>query len=184
MSGMFTLGALNAVAAQDSPDLLGEPVARAVSVLGLGSALGVVAIDASLSDTSATRDAYGVPEEALANCIVVVGSRQGVERVAACVVLADSRADVNGVVRKRLDVRKATFLAMDEAVRRTGMEYGGITPVGLPDGWPIPVDSRVASAPLVVVGSGVRGSKILVPGPVLAALPGAEVVDGLGRRSA
>lgn len=76
MSDLFVLGSLNAVAAQDSPDLLGEPVARAVVALGLGSALGVAAIDASLSDTSATRDAYAIPEEALANCIVVVGSRQ------------------------------------------------------------------------------------------------------------
>lgn len=181
---MFALGSLNAVAAQKKPDLLAEPVAHAVGALGLGCALGVVAIDASLSDTSATRDAYGVPDHALANCIVVAGSRHGVERIAACVVLADSRADVNGVVRRRLDVRKATFLAMDEAVRRTGMEYGGITPIGLPDGWPILVDSRVAAAALVVVGSGIRGSKILVPGRVLAALPGAEVVGGLGRPTA
>ena len=110
-----------------------------------------------------------------------VGARQGVERVAACVVLADTRADVNGVVRRRLDVRKATFLAMDEAVSRTGMEYGGITPLGLPSGWPILVDARAAAAPLVVVGSGVRRSKLLVPGDVLASLPGAEVVEALGR---
>ncbi|MGH3158000.1 MAG: YbaK/EbsC family protein, partial [Streptosporangiaceae bacterium] len=61
------------------------------------------------------------------------------------------------------------------------MEYGGITPVGLPAGWPVLVDAAVAAAPRVVIGSGVRRSKLTVPGLVLARLPGAEVVDGLGR---
>ena len=33
---------------------------------------------------------------------------------------------------------------MDTAVALTGMEYGGITPVGLPTDWPILVDQNVA----------------------------------------
>jgi hypothetical protein len=49
-------------------------------------------------------------------------------------VLATDRADVNRTVRKHLDVRKISFASMDEAVSRTGMEYGGITPIGLPRG--------------------------------------------------
>jgi len=60
------------------------------------------------------------------------------------------------------------------------MEYGGITPIGLPPAWPILVDAVVAAAPLVVIGSGVRHSKIVLPGAALAGLPGAQVVDGLG----
>jgi prolyl-tRNA editing enzyme YbaK/EbsC (Cys-tRNA(Pro) deacylase) len=96
-------------------------------------------------------------------------------------VLATARADVNGVVRRRLDVRKASFAPMDDAVARTGMAYGGITPFGLPAGWPLLIDAAVAAAPELIVGSGVRTSKLLVPGDVLAKLPGAEVVDGLGR---
>jgi hypothetical protein len=60
------------------------------------------------------------------------------------------------------------------------MAYGGITPVGLPAGLPILVDTAVAAADLVVVGSGTRGSKLAVAGSVLAALPGAEVLQGLG----
>jgi prolyl-tRNA editing enzyme YbaK/EbsC (Cys-tRNA(Pro) deacylase) len=103
------------------------------------------------------------------------------QRVAACLVLATTRADVNNVVRKRLDVRKASFLAMEEAVVATGMEYGGITPIGLPDDWPVLVDASVVDIPYVIVGSGVRRSKIAIPGKALAALPSAEVVEGLGR---
>jgi prolyl-tRNA editing enzyme YbaK/EbsC (Cys-tRNA(Pro) deacylase) len=70
---------------------------------------------------------------------------------------------------------------MDDAVRATGMEYGGITPVGLPAGWSLLVDAAVVATDVVVVGSGVRRSKLVLPGAALAALPGAEVVEGLGR---
>jgi prolyl-tRNA editing enzyme YbaK/EbsC (Cys-tRNA(Pro) deacylase) len=91
-----------------------------------------------------------------------------------------TRAEVNGVGRRRLDVRKASFLPMDDAVAKTGMEYGGITPLGLPESWPILVDPAVAALPYAVIGSGLRRSKIAVPGTQLAAWPGAEVVDGLG----
>ena len=96
-------------------------------------------------------------------------------------ILATTRADVNGVVRRSLDVRKASFAPVDVAVAETGMEYGGITPIGLPDGWPIFVDAAAAAAERVVIGSGVRRSKLVVAGSLLAALPGATVIEGLGR---
>jgi len=85
------------------------------------------------------------------------------------------------MVRRHLDVRKCSFAPMDEAVALTGMEYGGITPIGLPADWPILVDARVAATPHVIIGSGVRHSKIAVAGPALGALPGAEVIEGLAR---
>jgi prolyl-tRNA editing enzyme YbaK/EbsC (Cys-tRNA(Pro) deacylase) len=69
---------------------------------------------------------------------------------------------------------------MERAVTLTGMEYGGITPVGLPPDWPLLVDGRVAAQAMVVIGSGVRRSKILVPGELLGRLPAANVIDGLG----
>jgi prolyl-tRNA editing enzyme YbaK/EbsC (Cys-tRNA(Pro) deacylase) len=96
------------------------------------------------------------------------------------VVLASTRADVNGLVRRYLDVRKASFLPMERAVTLTGMEYGGITPIGLPADWPLLVDRRVSAQAIVVIGSGVRRSKILVPGELLGGLPAANVIDGLG----
>lgn len=179
-AGVFTLGRLVTVPASDRPDLLAEPVLRALTDAGLLDEVGVVAIDPALSDTAATQGAFGLEADTLANCVVVAGKREGEERIAACVVLATTRADVNGAVRRRLDVRKSSFLAMDRAVAESGMEYGGITPIGLPGGWPVLIDARVAQAPAVIVGSGIRASKIIVPGAVLAALPGAEVVEGLG----
>lgn len=177
--GNFTLGTLSTVPASERPDLLGAPVRATLESLGLLDAVGVVEIDPSVSDTAASEAEFGLSKDTLANCVIVAGKREGEERVAACVVLSSTRADVNTTVKRLIDVRKASFLPMDAAVERTGMEYGGITPIGLPEGWPVFVDARVAAADVVIVGSGIRASKILVPGSVLASLPGVTVVEGL-----
>jgi len=163
----------------ERPDLLGAPVAAALSALT--GPVWVAVIDEPLADTAEFSAAYDVPLEASANCVVVAGRRESDLRTAACLVLATTRADVNGLVRRRLDVRKASFLPMDQAVESTGMEFGGITPFGLPGGGPVLVEAAVVAAGPVVVGSGLRRSKLVVPGEALAALPTAEVVEGLGR---
>jgi prolyl-tRNA editing enzyme YbaK/EbsC (Cys-tRNA(Pro) deacylase) len=178
------IGKLDAMPALGRPDLLAPAVAAALAALDGKlpvDAVGVAEIDPGLADTAAFCERYGVPLDESANCVVVAGRREGETRFAACVVLATTRADVNGVVRRQLDVRKASFAATDVAVAQTGMEYGGITPIGLPPGWPLFVDAAVAAGPRVVVGSGVRRSKLTLPGAALAQLPGAVVVAGLAR---
>ena len=172
------IGRLETKPAREHPELLAPSVA---AVLEAGDVAGaeVVQIDPALADTAKLAEAYDVPMELAANCVIVTGRRGGQERHAACVVLAHTRADVNNVVRRRLDARKASFASTEFATEATGMEYGGITPVGLPEGWPVLVDTRVAESAHVVIGSGVRGSKLVVPGKALADLPGAEVVEGL-----
>jgi len=172
------LGRLETVAAARRPDLLAAPVAAALSHLPTAE---VAEIDPALADTAALCAAYDLPLGTAANCVVVTGRRGDVVRHAACVVLATTRADVNGLVRRRLDARKASFASTDFAVEVSGMEYGGITPIGLPVDWLLLIDAAVASTPIVVVGSGLRRSKLVVPGAALADLPHAEVVDGLGR---
>jgi prolyl-tRNA editing enzyme YbaK/EbsC (Cys-tRNA(Pro) deacylase) len=162
----------------DRPDLLARSVAPAVAA-DPSLDVRVAEIDPGLADTAAFCERYQVALDVSANCVVVAGRRGGDTRYAACVVLATTRADVNGMVRRRLDARKASFAPMDDAVTLTGMEYGGITPLGLPGGWLLLVDAAVAATASVVVGSGVRRSKIVLPGAALARLPGAEVVDGL-----
>lgn len=161
-------------------DLVAGPVAAtAFGIDTLADALSVAAIDPSLADTAAFCERYGVGLDESANCVVIAGRRAESTRYAACLVLATTRADVNGVVRRRLDARKASFAPMAVAVELSGMEYGGITPIGLPPDWPVLVDAAVAAADRVVIGSGLRRSKLALPGSVLAALPGAEVVEGL-----
>jgi prolyl-tRNA editing enzyme YbaK/EbsC (Cys-tRNA(Pro) deacylase) len=178
---VLSLGSLISVAASEQPELLAQPTMAALIATGQLDSVGVAAIDPAISDTAATQEAFGLDANQLANCVIVSGKREGIEKIAACVILASTRADINSVLKKLLDVRKASFLAMDRAVELSGMEYGGITPIGLPAEWPIFIDSRVAGSELVVVGSGIRASKILVPGAILAGLPGAQVIENLAR---
>ena len=180
----MTIGSQPAVPALDRPDLLAPPVAAALAQLtGTLSVreIGVAEIDPALADTAAFCEKYGVAPGESANCVVVAGRRDGQTRMAACMIFATTRADVNGLVKRELDVRKASFAAMDTAVALTGMEYGGITPIGLPADWPVFVDEAVARSGRVVIGSGVRRSKLTLPGATLASLPGAVVLNGLGR---
>ena len=173
------MGTLKTEPARQRPDLLAAPVLAAVEALATDDVL-VAPIDPGLADTAAFCEAYEVGPDVSANCVVVSGKREGALRYAACMVLATTRADVNGVVRRQLDIRKASFAPMDTAVAETGMEYGGITPIGLPESWPILVDARIVTIPYVIIGSGVRHSKIALPGELLARLPGARTVEGLG----
>jgi prolyl-tRNA editing enzyme YbaK/EbsC (Cys-tRNA(Pro) deacylase) len=172
---------LDSLPAREHLDLVAAPVATALTGWARTDEVAVVEIDPDLADTAALTEAYALPLEASVNCVLVAGSRGGEERIAACLVAADTRADVNTVVRKLLDVRKASFLPMDRAVAESGMEYGGITPIGLPAAWRVLVDAAVLTVPAAMIGSGVRRSKIILPGSALGDLPGAEVVVGLGR---
>lgn len=155
------------------PELLAEPVRKAIESIPAQ----VAPIDPGLADTAAFCAEYDVQLAESANCVIVHGKRAGESTYAAVLVLATHRADVNGVIRKHLGVRKISFAAQDDAVGSTGMEYGGITPVGLPAEWPILVDSAVAAAGPVVIGSGLRASKLLVDGADLTKLPSAEILD-------
>ncbi len=175
-----TLGSLVSLPALDRPDLLAPSVHRALYDWVLGGEVAVVEIDPALADTQALTEAYDLPLDASANCVVVAGRRGGEERVAACVVTADTRADVNNLVKRRLDVRKASFLSMERAVAETSMEYGGITPIGLPVGWRLLVDASVAEIDVAIIGSGVRRSKLLLSGAHLATYPAVELTPGLG----
>ncbi|MBD2831034.1 YbaK/EbsC family protein [[Kitasatospora] papulosa] len=170
--------------AADRLDLLTPPVAKAIAAGWGGTpAESVVFVDTApeIADTAAFVEHHGPGLlDASANCVVVAGKRGGDTTLAACVVLSRTRVDVNGAVRKHLGTRKASFAPMDIAVGETGMEYGGITPIGLPAAWPLLVDPAVADTEWVLIGSGRRRGKLIVPGKALAALPGAVLLEGLG----
>ncbi|RBQ14311.1 hypothetical protein DP939_41605 [Spongiactinospora rosea] len=167
-------GNLSWASAAERPEWLAGPVAPVAA--GLGDRVRVAEIDPEVADTAAFCERYDVGMDESANCVIVAAKRGGELRYAACLVLATMRADVNGVVRRHLEARKASFAPQADAVRLTGMEYGGITPLGLPDDWPVLVDEAVAAHPDVVIGSGLRRSKIAIPGAVLAELKTAEVL--------
>ncbi len=156
-----------------------DPVIESLELLG--SEYEIVACDPDLADTAKFCEAYGYSPDESANAILVVG--KSAERpVACCLVLASTRLDVNGTVRRRLGTRKASFAGAEETVERSGgMQIGGVTPFGLPDDVPVWIDAAVMSCERVIVGGGGRDRKILCPPSTLASLPTAEVVDQLAR---
>ncbi|HZR50621.1 MAG TPA: YbaK/EbsC family protein [Streptosporangiaceae bacterium] len=166
--------------ALDQPQLLAAAVRAALSAWPAAGEVLVAEIDPALADTAAFCERYGVSLEESANCVVIAARRGPDTTYAACMVAATTRADVNGLVRRHLGARKASFAPVADVTEATSMEYGGITPVGLPAGWPVLVDAEVAKTESVVIGSGIRGSKLRLPGRLLAELPGAQVLDGLG----
>ncbi|MFF4304726.1 YbaK/EbsC family protein [Streptomyces sp. NPDC001601] len=173
-----------AVPAPDCLDELTAPVADAVRHwTGAVPADRIVYVetDPQWADTAVFVEHYGHDLlDKSANCVVVAGKRGGETTLAACLVLSTTKVDVNGVVRRQLGARKASFASTDTATGATGMEYGGITPIGLPRDWPLLVDPAVVDLPYVLVGSGRRRGKLLVPGKAFAELPGAVVLAGLG----
>jgi prolyl-tRNA editing enzyme YbaK/EbsC (Cys-tRNA(Pro) deacylase) len=184
MLGPTTIGNLRAEPVGARPDLVAPAVVTALAAGRAGGSAGELAvaeIDPQLADTAAFCERYGVEPAESANCVILAARRAGRSWFAACVVLATTRADVNGLAKKHLGASKISFAAMDAAIAATGMEYGGITPVGLPEDWPVLIDAAVAAAERVVIGSGLRRSKIVLPGAALARLPGVVVLDGLGR---
>ncbi|MFD9816113.1 YbaK/EbsC family protein [Streptomyces sp. NPDC059080] len=169
--------------AVDCLDLLAPPVAAALRAWS-GSVpveeVRYVDTAPAIADTAVLVAHHGdwLLEQS-ANCVVVAGKRGGVTTLAACLVLSHTRVDVNGAVRRQLGARKASFAAMETAVGDSGMEYGGITPIGLPAEWPLLVDAAVVDTPYALIGSGSRRGKLIVPGKALAELPHATVLDGL-----
>ena len=140
------------------------------------------ACDPALADTAAFCAAYGFAPEDSANTILVIGKAEP-PRHAACVVLAPDRLDVNRTVRDRLGTRKASFAPSESTREITGMEIGGVTVFGLPAALPIWIDARVMTRERVVLGGGSRSWKIVLAPAGLLALPGVEVVEGLGKGS-
>jgi prolyl-tRNA editing enzyme YbaK/EbsC (Cys-tRNA(Pro) deacylase) len=153
-----------------------DPVLSQLDQLGLDYE--VVPCDPELADTAAFCEAYGYSPEDSANAIVVVG-KSDPPVFAMCLVLADSRLDVNKVVRKRLGTRKASFASADQTMELTGMQIGGVTPFGSRTALDLWIDSRVMDRDRLIIGGGSRDRKLLVPGETLTGHPGAEVVTGL-----
>jgi prolyl-tRNA editing enzyme YbaK/EbsC (Cys-tRNA(Pro) deacylase) len=178
---MNPFGTLTNIPVIDHLNLVAEPTAAFLrNSPRLGEACGVTEIDPAMSDTAAFCEKYQIGPEQCANCVVVKATRGDKVWYAACMILGNDRADVNGLARRHLGARKVSFAPMEEAVALTGMEYGGITPVGLPADWPILVDGAVAASERVIIGSGIRKSKLVIFGKILPSLPGAVILEGLG----
>jgi prolyl-tRNA editing enzyme YbaK/EbsC (Cys-tRNA(Pro) deacylase) len=130
------------------------------------------------ADTAVFSEVFGIPFEASVNTILVASKKEP-KSYAACLVLANTRLDVNRTVRKEMGVRKCSFASFEETEAVTGMLSGGVTPFDLPDEIPILIDARIVGEDVMWLGGGSRSLKVGVKADDLARLPNARVVEGL-----
>ena len=144
----------------------------------LGVAYERIEIDPEYADTAAFCEHYDYPLERSANAIVVA-TKRGEKRYAACLALATTRLDVNHTVRRLMDGKRLSFASSHDAIAVTGMEIGGVTPLNLPDDLPLFVDRAVMDLDWIIVGSGSRNSKIKLSPAIFEKIPSASIIDGL-----
>lgn len=176
------IGALTFQSAKKNSHLLAEPVRKALEqwdgIFSVDEIL-VTEIDPEFSDSNAFCKKYGIAQSEVANCLIVEAKRGGILRYAACLVPVNTRANINSVVRKYLNARQVSFAPKDYAVNASGMEYGSITIFGLPADWQLLIDESLTYAQHLIIGGGLRKSKLLVPGKILKDMPNAAVLSGL-----
>ena len=154
-------------------------VARIETVLeSSGVEYEIFPCDPELADTAVFCERYGYPLSLSANTILVK-AKTGGERYVVCVVLADTRLDVNRTVRKRLGARRVSFASAGETRAVTGMEIGGVTPIALPDEIEVWIDARIMTCEWIILGGGDRSHKIKVAPALFERMPSATVVEGL-----
>lgn len=175
-------GALLFESAASRPDLLAPAVTSVVRAWRgpfPSEEFTVAVIDPVHADPAAFCARYGIDPAHYADCRVVAARRAGREHLAACVVPANGRLDLAGAVRRHFGAREVVPAEAETVHRESGMEPGSVTPIGLPGMWRVLVAPALLDLAWVLAGSGVRRSKLRIPGTVLAALPGSAIVAGL-----
>lgn len=165
--------------AMDRLDLVSPSVANFLRSWNSATSLSellVAEIDPNYAGSTAFCEHYNVPLNEGVNCVIVEAIRGDKRTLAACVAPVDCRIDFNGIVRKILDARKVSFASIDEVLKKTNMEYGSVTPLGLPSNWPILLDERIINSSRIIIGSGLVNTKLCIPGQMLAELPNVIIV--------
>ena len=138
----------------------------------------VMDCDPELADTEVFCREYDINLEDSVNAIVVK-TKTGKLKYAACALLATTRLDINKTIRIKLGARKVSFADIDETAKLTKMNIGGVTPLTLPNILPLWVDSKVMQRNSIVVGGGNRSSKIKVSPKIFNYTLNTEIVEGL-----
>ena len=170
------IGKLHFKPINESFDLVAYPIKESIQGTNLAASLYVAKINPDLADTASFCKEYEVDLMIATNCLIIEATRADRTWYAACLILATDMADINGIIRKRLNARKTSFAPIDTALKFTHMEYGGITPLGLPKDWLILIDVAVMKHDVVVIGGGIRGSKIAINTTAFSLLPHSTIL--------
>ena len=140
----------------------------------------IIDCESNLADTNIFCKKYDIDFEDAANTIMVK-SKTGELKYAACVLLATTKLDTNKTIRKKLSTHKVSFANIEESEKLTSMQIGGVTPIKLPKNLPLWVDSRMKQRKIIVIGGGNRTSKIKISPNIFNHTPNTEIVVGLAK---
>ena len=153
---------------------LDPAVARAIESHGITCE--VLPCNPEWADTEVFCANYNIPRDRAANTILVA-SKSEPKQYSACLVLANTKLDVNHAVSRLMGIKRLSFASAEETLAVTGQAIGGVTIFGLPETIPVYVDSRVMAAEYVIVGGGNRSTKIKLPPADLHRIPHVTVSD-------
>lgn len=171
------IGKLTFKPVDENYDLVASAVRNSVETDGLSQLVFVAEIDPNFADTASFCEHYDISSSIGTNCLVLEAKRGDKTWYAACLILASDTADVNGAIRKQLDARKVSFAPKETALTLTTMEYGGITPIGLPKDWPLLIDDAIMQHETVIAGGGIRGSKLVIKTSCFRLLPNVKITN-------
>ncbi|MHB9782767.1 YbaK/EbsC family protein [Streptococcus sp. 10F2] len=92
-----------------------------------------------------------------------------------------TKANTNATVKCPLDVSKVGFASLETVLEQTGMEFGGMGPIGLPESRSILVDSQILQQDNIIVGGGMAHSKLLMPTNLVSQIPHVSILEGLAK---
>ena len=139
-----------------------------------------IEVDPEYADTAEFCERYGFTMEESGNTIIVA-SKRGEKKFAACIVLGTDRLDVNKKVRNLMQVSRLSFANSENTMELTGMMIGGVTPYMLPDSIPLYIDSKIMDLESIILGGGSRSGKLRLSPKELLKIPSAEIIEGLSQ---
>ena len=172
---------LNFKSVLENPDLVSKPVFEFAQSLENGNEVLVAEIDPKFMGGKELCDEFGVDPKMGANCVVVEATGKDTSEFVAVVMSVGYRADLNGFVKKHLGAKRVSLAPLEKVIEKTQMEYGSITPFGLPNNWKILMDSRIFENDAIIVGGGKQISKLLVPTKIFKNIPSVEIIPDLGK---
>lgn len=172
------IGLLSFLPISGNEHLVSDSVLHAAQKIGEGKMPLVAEIDPKCMGGKELCEQYEIDPEDGANCVIVEVAGSSAWEFAAIVTPVGYRADLNNTVRKHLNAKRISLAQLDITLKMTGMEYGSITPFGLPEAWKILIDARLRDKERVIVGGGRQLSKLLLRVDALKDLSNAEFIEG------
>ena len=141
----------------------------------------VAKIDPAFADGNKLCEQYNIDKRIGFNCLIVECKRNDIVKYCALIVPIGYKYNMGSVVRKYTNSRVVSVAPLDYVLEKTGMEYGSITPIGLPKDWAILVDPLIKNQEQIIIGGGLVNSKISLSTELFLRIPNVEIVEGIAK---